>query len=299
MEFTIRMPSSTSNLGPGFDALGLALAFYNTAHVSVRDGNGVRFALSGEGVGVLPEDESNLFYQAALQAARAAGRSLPGFDVEMHNRVLLARGLGSSASAVVGGLVAANKLVGAPLSRAEILELATKMEGHPDNVSPCLYGGLTVSAIRDGHVTCIRSEPPDDLEVVMAMPDFEIETSAARELLPETVPHQDAVFNVSRTAVVTAALISGDLDALEGTLDDRLHQPYRLSLVPGFEEVRQAAVSAGAFGAFLSGAGPAILAFVRKGTEGVAEAMQTAWQQARVAARAETVEIDRTGVVLE
>ena len=299
MELTVRIPASTSNLGPGFDALGLALGIYNTVTVRTREEAGVRFSVLGEGAGRLPEDGSNLFYRAAKVAAEETGTALPGLDIRMHNGVPLNRGLGSSASAVVGGMVVANRIAGDPLSRSEILDLATRMEGHPDNVSPCLMGGLTVSSVDNGKVTCVRPDPPAELRVVVAVPDFEIETHAARALLPDTVPHRDAVFNVSRSAMVTAALITGQLDALKTALDDRLHQPYRLSLVPGFEAVRGAAVRAGALGAFLSGAGPTILAFAQTNAEGVADAMKGAWRENGVIASADVVEIDPIGVTLE
>jgi homoserine kinase len=180
-----------------------------------------------------------------------------------------------------------------------MLDLATRMEGHPDNVSPCLMGGFTVSSVADGRVTCVRTAPPEKLLVVVAVPDYEIETHAARALLPGTVPHSDAVFNVSRSAMVTAALITGQLDALRTALDDRLHQPYRMPLVPGFEAVQCAAVRAGALGAFLSGAGPAILAFAQTNADDVAEAMKGAWRDDGVIASADVVEIDPIGVTLE
>ena len=299
MSFTLRIPGSTSNLGPGFDTLGLALGIYNRVTVIPRDDPGVELRVSGEGEGELPEDESNLFYRAALATADHIGTRLPGLEIEMHNEVPLTRGLGSSAIAVVGGITAANRLAGEPLQSSDVLNLAAEMEGHPDNVSPCLLGGFTVSSLVNGRVKCINTKPPARLKVVLAVPEFEIETKAARALLPDAVPHADAVFNVSHAALVTAALFSGDLQALRGAVEDRLHEPYRLPLVPGFEQVRDAALDAGALGAFLSGAGPTILAFGEGDLSGISDAMSRAWQDNGVVARVNVIGIDLNGVVTE
>ena len=238
MEIRLRTPGSTSNLGPGFDALGLALTIYNRIVVRTVAGDGHRrMRITGEGAGKLPVDESNLFFRSAATAAQRAGQALPGLEVEMHNGIPLSRGLGSSSTAIVAGVYAANLLMGQPFSESALLDLATELEGHPDNVAPCLFGGLVVCSYEDGRVESIRALPPPELRAVVAVPRFELKTEAARAALPEQVPHRDAVFNVGRACLVTAALMSGNLHALRSAMRDRLHQPYRASLVPGIGPV--------------------------------------------------------------
>ena len=299
MEIHLRLPGSTSNLGSGFDALGLALTIYNRLTVRTTSGSGIRISIQGAGAGVLPENGDNLFFKMATLTAGRLGKSLPGLDVVMHNEIPLARGLGSSSTAVVAGIVVANLLADAPLSKAEVLNLATDLEGHPDNVSPCLQGGLTISSVDGGRVECIRALPPVELRAVAVVPQFELQTEAARAALPVQVPHKDAIFNLSRACLVTGALLGGHLHALKVGMQDRLHQPYRSHLIPGFNRVLEAAVSAGALGAALSGAGPTLVAFATKNAEAVGQAMVVAWQAEHIASTAFILEIDPDGVVVE
>jgi homoserine kinase len=299
MELHLRAPGSAANLGPGFDALGLALTVYNRVTVRTRGGGGARFTVQGAGAGLLPEDESNLFYQAAAAAAGRAGRSLPGMDVEMTNGIPLARGLGSSSTAIATGVVAANHLCGEPFTESEVLNLAAELEGHPDNVSACLRGGLTVSALSPDGVACIRALPPTELRAVAVVPQFEVKTEAARASLPDRVDHGDATFNVGHACLLTAALMRGDLDVLRTAMQDRLHQPYRAPLVPGFDQVLEAAEHAGSLGACLSGAGPTVLALAVEGAEAVGQAMVQAWLAEGVQAEAMVLGIDPNGVVVE
>ncbi len=292
----MRVPGSTSNLGPGFDALGMALTIYNHLTVRTTSGTGIRIAVQGMGADLLPGDETNLFFQAAAATAERAGKALPGLEVEMVNHIPLARGLGSSSTAIVAGITAANLLLGEPFSESERLDLATELEGHPDNVSACLLGGLTISSISNGQVACIRALPPPHLRAVVAVPHFELKTEAAREALPEQVSHREAVFNLSHACLVTAALLCGDLQALKIGMHDRLHQPYRSPLIPGFDRVLEAAAGAGALGACLSGAGPTLLAFATEGAERVKGAMVEAWEVEGIEADAHILKIDPDGV---
>lgn len=299
MEFRLRLPGSSSNLGPGYDVLGLALTICNRLTVRTLPGSSVRIAVRGMGKGVLPEDETNLFYRSAVAASERAGKPLPGLEVEMTNTIPLARGLGSSSTAIVAGIVAANTLLDNPFSRDQMLDLAADLEGHPDNVAPCLLGGLVVSAFSDRHVTYIRAIPPPGLQAVVAVPDFELETKAARAALPANVPHADAVFNVGRACLITAALLTGNFEALRTAMVDRLHQPYRAALIPGFYRVLGAAENAGALGAALSGAGPAIMALVTDAADAVKEAMVDAWKAEGIRAEASVYQIDPDGVTVE
>ncbi|MCZ6632980.1 MAG: homoserine kinase [bacterium] len=292
MDIRLRLPGSTSNLGPGFDALGLALTIYNRIILCTRSDTDVNILVRGEGSDVLPSDQTNLFYQAAQATAKKAGKSLPGMDVEMVNDIPLARGLGSSSTAIVGGVTAANMLIDNPFSKSDVLDIANELEGHPDNVSPCLQGGLTISTVENGSVQCLRALPPDHLKAVVAVPDFELQTEAARSALPQTVPYRDAVFNIGRACLVTSALLLGDLDALKIGMHDRLHQPYRSCLIPGFDRVLDAARQQGALGTALSGAGPTLLAFATENAEAIGQAMVNAWQKDNIVARAHVLNID-------
>ena len=299
MAIHLRAPGSASNLGPGFDCLGLALTIYNRITVREVSGSGVNITITGEGAGDLPEDDQNLFYSSAVAAAEMAGGSLPGLRVEMENRIPLVRGLGSSSTAIVAGISAANLLLGEPLDTSDLLNLATRLEGHPDNVSPCLLGGFTISALKDGSVEHIRALPSPELRAIVVVPHFEIRTEAARKALPDSVPHRDAVFNVGHASLVTAALIKADFQILRTAMKDRLHQPYRAHLVPGIEQVLDAAESSGALGACLSGAGPTLLAFTVDDGVNIKRAMLAAWKNVHIDANGYILQVDRDGVTAE
>lgn len=298
MAFTIRLPGSTANLGPGYDVLGLALGIYN--RVTVDTGAEVhRIRTEGPGCDELPTDGTNLFFTAAETTAQRIGRDLPPLEATMQVEVPLARGLGSSSTAIVAGVVAANEVLDAPLTRPDMLDVATEIEGHPDNVSPCLYGGFTVSTVSDGHVTCVRTEPTADLKTVVVVPDFQLKTKEARAALPDTVSHADATFNVGRACVVTAAVITGDLDALASAMEDRLHQPHRAALIPHYDRVTGAALEAGALGVALSGAGPTLFAVTRGDAAAVGEAMARVWESEGIGATAYALPVDTEGTVIE
>lgn len=298
MEFRIRLPGSTANLGPGYDALGMALSIYNHVGIKTRSQPGVSFTIEGEGEGVLPDDEENLFYYAAQFTAQRAGKTLPGIDIHMHNTVPLARGLGSSSTAIVGGVVTANRLLCEPFSQMEMLDIATAIEGHPDNVSPCLLGGLTASTMDDNRVACVRVLPPKKLRAVVAIPEFELKTEDARNVLPDTIFHSDAVFSTSRACIVTAALITGNFEHLATGMQDRLHHPYRAKLIPGFDQILAAAVKAGAWGAALSGAGPTLIALTTQNADAIGQAMIGIWAKKNIRARYRVLEIDPPGATV-
>jgi homoserine kinase len=295
----VRVPASTSNLGPGFDALGLALRLHNT--VELEAAPAPRIEIEGEGAEALPRDPSHLAYRAALavlEQHRPHGGTAPrAFHLRQHNRIPLARGLGSSAAAIVGGAAAANALLGGPLDRPALIDLAAGLEGHPDNVAPAVLGGLVACvATESGKIRWTRLIPTR-LRVVIAIPEFAVSTAEARRLLPEAVPFRDAVFNVTRTALLVAALVDGRMDLLDEATRDRLHQPYRARLVPGLEAVFAAAREAGAYGAALSGSGPAVVAFGE--APGIGEAMRRAFESAGAGCRAISAEVDTEGTVVE
>lgn len=263
----VKVPASTANLGPGFDTLGMALNLYSW--IEMKPAASTVFRLHGGNLEGLPTDKSNLVYQVAQSVFAEAGVILPELEISMKSDIPLTRGLGSSASAIVGALFAANLLIGEPLSQAKLFDMATALEKHPDNVGASLFGGI-ITAVWDGsHADVLRIEPPADLEVLVAIPDFQLSTSKAREALPKQISLQDAVYNVSRTSLLTAALGAGRLDLISAAMRDRLHQPYRASLVPGMARILQEATAHGALGAALSGAGPTLLCLTdrRQGTD--------------------------------
>jgi len=293
MSIDVRVPATSANLGPGFDVLGLALGLYN--EIVYDEADGVTVAIEGEGAGRLDTGAANVVARAARMAYEAAGRRFPGAAIRCLNRIPPARGLGSSAAAWVGGLVAANAMLGSPLDRDALLALACRAEGHPDNVAAALLGGLTVSCVSGESVAAVSLRVPADLLWVVLMPKPESSTREARAVLAETVTRADAVFNLQRMGLLLAALASGRVDVLGVAMDDRLHQPQRQALFPWMDAVRRAALEAGALGCVLSGAGPSMLAAVRGATQPVARAMEQALTSVGVAGRALPLPVDTTG----
>jgi homoserine kinase len=292
----VRVPATSANLGPGFDALGLALALYN--EVTASEADTVSVAIEGEGAGRLSSGAENVVARAVRQAYEAAGRPFKGVALRCVNRVPTARGLGSSAAAWVGGLVAGNALLGRPLSREALLSLAARAEGHPDNVTAALMGGLTVScALGDGRIAAVSLPVPGTVRWVVLVPEITSATAEARAVLPSTYSRADAVFNVQRVALLLAALQAGRVDLLGHALDDRIHQPYRLRLFPWMPAVVDAARAVGALGCVLSGAGPSLLAAVRDDADVVARSMEAALAAAGVRGRASALAVDTEGAM--
>jgi homoserine kinase len=289
----VRVPATSANLGPGFDALGLALALHN--EVVAEEADRVSVKIRGEGEDRLARDGSNVVARAVKLAYEAAGRPFRGCALECVNRIPTARGLGSSAAAWVGGLAAGNALLGSPLSKEKLLGLAARAEGHPDNVAAAIFGGLTVSCGTPDGVTAVTLPVTRGLAWIVLVPEVTSATAEARALLPRSVPREDAVFNVQRVALLLAALQAGRPTALSVALDDRLHQPYRLKLFPWMPEVASAARAAGALGCVLSGAGPSLLAVVAGDGTAVGHAMENAIGRAGVRGRAHVLDVDAAG----
>ena len=294
----VRVPATSANLGPGFDALGLALGLYN--EVEARPAAATTVSIEGTGAGRLPTNEKNVVVRAIRLAYEAVGRADESWTVRCVNRIPSARGLGSSAAAWVGGLAAGNALLGSPLDRAALLRLAARAEGHPDNVAAAVYGGLTVVGGEGDGVVALTLPVPSSLVWVVLVPDVTSATADARAVLPATVPRADAVFNVQRVALLLASLQQGRLDTLGAALDDRLHQPYRRRLFPWMPAVADAARAAGALGCVLSGAGPSLLAITAGAdvSQAVAAAMEKALAQAGVRGSARALGVDTEGVVV-
>lgn len=286
--FTIHVPATTANLGPGFDCLGLSLDLWNTITISQVD-QPLTVTINGEGKGTLPEDDSNLILRAARQLAHAHDLSLPeNLHIHCQNQIPISSGLGSSASAIIGGLVGARKLLELNISDLDILQTAAQIEGHADNTSACLFGGLILVGSDKSQifVTHLNMKP---ITAVVAVPDFPLSTEAARNALPDLIPLRDAVFNINRTVELVNILEKGNYARLESAMHDQVHQVYRMPLLPGSEIAVRAAIDAGAFGACLSGAGPSVIAFSnQENSKAVGEAMQMAYKEVNLPSRSFT-----------
>jgi homoserine kinase len=262
----IEVPASSANLGAGYDCLGLALDLIDHIELEVRGWSrgAIELAVAGEGQGELPEDRENRFVQGLEAALVEARGTLPegvGWRVEMRNAIPLSRGLGSSAAATVAGVVAGNTLAGEPLTSADLLRLATAIEGHPDNAAAALLGGFTVAADLGGSVEALRFDAPRDLRAVLFIPERRLATKDMRKALPAKVPLPDAVANLGRVALGVAGFATGRTDLLRELTIDKLHEPYRAAVYPELPRLVTAARDAGALGACMSGAGSTILAF--------------------------------------
>ncbi|HBB36185.1 MAG TPA: homoserine kinase [Cyanobacteria bacterium UBA8803] len=309
---TVTVPGTTSNLGPGFDCLGAALTLYNqfkftrldSASAELDDASD-RFLITVTGAEQerVMVNENNLAYQAFREFYQHLGETPPPVKIAIDLGVPLARGLGSSATAIVGGLVGANQLAGAPLDRNEIMKLAIAREGHPDNVVPALLGGCRLAAeggdaIKGWEICDIPWHP--DLVPVVAIPDFELSTEAARRILPSQYSRADAIFNTAHLGLLLRGLETGQGDWLRLALHDRIHQPYRQTLIPGYETIYSAALKAGAYGMVISGAGPTLLALVdAELASAVAAAMATAWQEQGMGVQMRSLSLDNQGARTE
>jgi homoserine kinase len=300
MKYLVRTPASVANLGPGFDCLGLALDLWNEMEAEAG-GDHLKISIEGEGCDTLQRDESNLIYRSMTSFALRKGRTLPsGIRLVCHNFIPLSSGLGSSSAAILAGILTAASLLELPEDKADQLECAAEIEGHPDNVAPCLWGGFTISMLDQGRVFT-RAFTVHDFTLVIVTPEFRFPTALARATLPEQVPHRDAVFNVSRVALLSEALQSGNLDLLARTTDDRLHQPYRMPLIPGAVEAISAARKAGAITVVLAGAGPSLMAFIQEKdqTQQVGDSMMAAFREAGLSARLFTPRISNEGASIK
>lgn len=254
----IKVPATSANLGPGFDSLGLALRLYNT--VWMEESDGIRISTT-DGTQV-PQNEENLIYKTAKFLYELCGRPFTGLTIRQENLIPMTRGLGSSSACIVAGLTGANTLLGEPLSKDDLLNLAAVLEGHPDNSTPALLGGLVTAVLDDGRVYSVKVPISGRLKFAAFIPDFELRTEEARAALPQDISHKDAAFNLSRTALMTASLFSGRLENLRVAVQDKLHQPYRLKFIPGAEEIFALCERLGAYGSFISGAGPTLMALI-------------------------------------
>jgi homoserine kinase len=266
---TLKVPASSANLGPGFDALGLALGVYLVCRF--RPSARLEIRVSGREAEAIPTGEDNLIWQTAQQVAADVGEPLQPIELEIYNDIPIGKGMGSSAAALTAGVVIADHLLGLGWKPLRILDEAARIEGHPDNVSACVLGSIVASAIDSGGAArAVRLDLPARFGVAVVVPDFDLPTAKARSVLPDSYSRADAVFNVQRAALLIAALATGTISAFPTALEDRYHQSYRSPLVPGLDEILKLRAP-GLLGCALSGAGPSILIFYERGYEPVCD----------------------------
>lgn len=307
MKVTVKVPSTTANLGPGFDIFGMALPFYNeiTIEETVIPNSGVEFHVldenGEENLYVNNEGEENIILKAIKFLYNFIGQEPDGLKIAIKTGIPIARGLGSSASVIVGGLIAANELLGNPSDLDALLAIATEVEGHPDNVVPAFVGGFTLSSQEeDGRVVYRKIEWNPDWKLTICIPDYELQTGISRSVLPENASYKDAVFNAKRCAMFIQALNTKDDKLMKLALQDRLHQPYRLKLVPGLEEIsKRLKNEEDVLGCVLSGAGPSVLVISKeKVLDKIKEIINDVWSNLNIKADVLTIDVEQNGAFI-
>ena len=295
---TARIPASTTNLGPGFDVLGLALQLYSTVSLEIT-GSSTEVIVSGVDVEKIPSTPEHIAFQAVESIFQRSGVQQPkGLKLTIANGIPAIRGLGGSGTAILGGLLTANVLCGNMFCLSEIVNFATAIEGHPDNVAASLYGGLVISVQEEEQIHAIQLVCDPALHVVLAIPEFTLSTQKARDILPKTVDFADAIYNISRSSLLVASIATGKLDMLPLAMKDKLHQPYRSTLIPGFNAVVEAATSAGALSIALSGAGPTIAAYCLNNMDQVGSRMQEVFNQHDIPCKIKVLSADLDGATV-
>lgn len=296
-----RVPASSANLGPGFDALGLALNRY--LRVSIQPADATQIEVAGIDADRIPTTEDNLISRVAAATAKRRRRTLPPYHLKIENEIPLARGMGSSAAAIIAGITCYEALAGDWLSEQELFRCAFEFEDHPDNLAAALYGNLVSGAVAadgdDGTVLVSKLTIPGKISVVLVIPSFELSTGKARAVLPDSYSRADAVYNIQRSAILIAALTTGNWALIREAMRDRIHQPYREQLIPGLAKILALEMK-GLLGIALSGAGPTVLALADpKRTVDVGNAITEIYGAHGVCSKAHLLEIDTSGRVID
>lgn len=299
--YIVRVPATTANIGSGFDTLGMSLGLYNVLQFVPTEGKALletEISAEGEGAGQITSGLDNMIIKAMDETAKRAGKTVPGGKMYLINRIPFARGLGSSSAAIASGVFLANMLMGEPFNRKEILDITAEMEGHPDNAAPAILGGFCMALLKNGNVTAERIDIPSHWKAVVTIPDFELHTEKARAVLPKTYPRSDAVHNIGAVSFLMAAFMYQKPEYLKLGLDDVIHVPYRLGLIPGASDVIRNAERAGAYGATISGSGPTIIAFApAELAEKVGIAMVNGFAAAHMTSRYLVLDFDHNGIM--
>ena len=257
--FHIKVPATSANMGPGFDCVGVALELYNELWVEETDG-GIDIS-SADGRDI-PKGEKNLIYTTIKGFYDREGLKLPGVKIVQKDSIPMTRGLGSSAACIVGGLLAANAMSGRNYTVDRLALMAAELEGHPDNSNPALMGSMVVSAMHDGEMSRIKINVPENLTFGVLIPNFALSTAESRAVLPKEYTRAQAVFNSSRTGLLIAAMMTGNLEALRVAVDDEIHQPYRKKLIRNYDDIFEKARENGSLAEYLSGAGPTLMTLI-------------------------------------
>ncbi|MFN8576145.1 MAG: homoserine kinase [Candidatus Sericytochromatia bacterium] len=290
----IQVPATTANIGSGFDILGACLNLYNYIDIEISDLYNLSYS-GKEYKSSLSPDKDNLFYTSLERVYKEFGVKVPEFNINIEVNIPLSRGVGSSSSAIVSGVYSANYFLGNKLSNSEMLRICNDIEGHPDNVAPCLLGGVIISMSEYNKVYTQKIKPKNNYKFIVVVPEFELSTKEARKVLPEKISFSDSIFNSSHLAFLIMSLINGDDELLKISLNDRLHEQYRGKLIKGFDDIKKIAVENGAIGSVLSGAGPTILAIANKNEENIAKEMQKKWLSFGVNSTYKILDIDKEG----
>lgn len=292
----IRVPATSANIGSGFDALGIALTMYNEVWMEEHDGVDIKSLDEVE----VPAGEDNLIYFAAKFLYDRCGRNFKGLKIRQTNTIPMTRGLGSSSACIIAGLLGANALMGSPMTKTQLVDIANEIEGHPDNTTPALLGGLVTCAIEDGSVYSVSVPVAEKIRFAAFIPPFELKTSVARRVVPSGFSRTDAVYNLSRSALLTSSLFSGALENLKIGVQDKIHQPYRLHLIPGAETVFEISEKLGSLGTYISGAGPTIIAMIEKHNTAFAQKAEKMLEENNICGwKLVVLESDRDGAVLD
>lgn len=304
MKVSVKVPATTANLGPGFDSLGLALPIYNivTVEETIMPGTGIEINIIDEtneqDIISIPTDENNIVYKAIELLYNSIGQTPSELKITIKTHIPIARGLGSSAAVIVGGLMAANELLGRPADEAALLSIATEIENHPDNITPAVVGGFVVSSLEeDGSVVYSKMNWPKDWNITVCIPDYELATDIARSVLPAEVPMKDAIFNLKHTAMLVQAVNTHDEKLMKIALDDRLHQQYREKLIPGLKEIKEALKhEENVMGVVISGAGPSILVVsYGNNLDKIRETVSKVWLDLNVKSKILTLQVEEHG----
>lgn len=307
MKVSVKVPATTANIGPGFDCLGMALPIYNTVTIeeTVLPGTGIEINVIAESAAIdelslehIPQDENSLVYKAVELLYNSIGQTPSELKINIHSNIPVARGLGSSASVIVGALIAANELLGRPADEVALLSIACEIEGHPDNITPAIVGGLVLSSQEDdGSVIYRKLDWPSEWAITVCVPDFELSTDIARSVLPKEVPMKDAIFNAQRLGMFVQAVHTKDSDLMKLALKDKLHQPYRMKLVQGLDKIIDNLRHVeSVLGCVLSGAGSSILVISEKSDlDKIRTIVKETWADQNIKSDIRTLNVEPNG----
>lgn len=290
----IRIPATSANVGPGFDCLGIAFNLYNRYFIEeIKEG------LIIEGCDKEFANENNLIYTSMKKCFQKVGYNYKGIKIKIENDIPVSRGLGSSAACILGGIIGANEIAGRTLSKSEMLQLATEIEGHPDNVAPALYGGMMVSLLEDSKVYHSRIEIAKGLKFLALIPDFKLSTEESRTILPKRIHYKDGVFNVGRVSLMISTLINGQFDLIKIACKDRLHQKYRGNLIDDYDMIMEYCERLDSLGVFLSGAGPTIMVILKERNDSFYNEIESCLSRLRNRWVVKELNIDFNGAIIK